>query len=186
MARVKTIESKAEAPEGGAAVWDAIAESRGGVVGPFKVLLHSPELARCAAQTGAYVRFAGTLPQDVRELAILAVGREMDCLFEWAAHAPLARKAGVRDAAITAIRDRRHAALTAAERGVVDYVSQLLANKRVDEGTFRALEQRFGVKGMVELTGTVGHYLFMACVLNAFDVTPDPTMDPLPVPAVST
>jgi 4-carboxymuconolactone decarboxylase len=181
MARVKTIETKADVPRGGEAVWDAIAESRGRVVGPFKVLLHVPELARRAAQTGAYVRFEGTLPQDVRELAILTVGREMDCLFEWAAHAPLARKAGVREAAIAAIRDRRFDALTADERGVVDYVSQLIAKKRVAEPVFRALEKRFGVPGVVELTGTVGHYLFIACTLNAFEVTPDASMEQLPV-----
>jgi 4-carboxymuconolactone decarboxylase len=181
MARVKTIESKADVPEGGAPVWDAIAESRGRVVGPFKVLLHRPELARRVAQTGAYVRFEGALPHDVRELAILTVGREMDCLFEWAAHAPLARKAGVRDEAIAAIRDRRPAALSDAERPVVEFVSQLIAKKRVDETTFRALEKRFGVEGMVELTGTVGHYAFIACVLNAFEVTPDAGMEKLPV-----
>lgn len=181
MARVKTIETKADVPKGGEAVWDAIAESRGRVVGPFKVLLHSPELAKRAAHTGAYVRFEGSLPQDIRELAILTVGREMDCLFEWAAHAPLARKAGVREEAIVAIRDRRFTALNDAERGVVDYVSQLLAKKRVEEATFRALEKRFGVQGMVELTGTVGHYVFIACTLNAFEVTPDASMEQLPV-----
>ena len=181
MARVKTIESKADVPKGGEGVWDVIAESRGRVVGPFKVLLHVPELARRAAETGAYVRFEGTLPQDVRELAILTVGREMDCLFEWAAHAPLARKAGVRQEAIAAIRDRRFAALNESERGVVDYVSQLLTRKRVDEATFRALETRFGVRGLVELTGTVGHYAFIACTLNAFEVTPDAATEQLPV-----
>jgi 4-carboxymuconolactone decarboxylase len=181
MARVKMIGSKADVPKGGEAAWDAIAESRGRVVGPFQVLLHSPELAKRAAHTGAYVRFEGALPQDIRELAIMTVAREMNCLFEWGAHAPLARKAGVREPAITAIRDRNHAGLNDNEKDVVAYVSQLLAKKRVDEATFRALEQRFGVPALVELTGTVGHYVFIACTLNAFDVTPGPEMDQLPV-----
>src|SRR6185436_16650504 len=105
----------------------------------------------------------------------------MNCLFEWGAHVPLARKAKVREEAIAAIRDRKHDALTDAEKGVVTYVSQLLAKKRIDEPVFRAIEQRFGVQGTVELTGTVGHYVFIACTLNAFDVTPDASMESLPV-----
>ncbi len=180
MPRVKTIESKSDVPKGGEAAWDAITESRGRVVGPFKVLLHSPELAKRIAHTGAYARFDGSLPQDIRELAILTVAREMDCLFEWGAHAPLARKAGVREDAIVAIRDRR-AGLTEAESEVVSYVGQLLGRKRVDEPTFRALEARFGVAGLVELTGLIGHYITIACTLNAFEVTPGADMDQLPV-----
>ena len=59
-------------------------------------------------------------------------------------------------------------------------VTPLLAKKRVDEATCRALEQRFGVRGLVELIGTVGHDVFIACTLNAF-VNPGPEMDRLPV-----
>jgi 4-carboxymuconolactone decarboxylase len=181
MARVKTIQSKSDVPKGGEAVWDAIAESRGRVVGPFTVLLHNPELAKRIAHTGAYVRFEGTLPQDVRELAILTVAREMNCLYEWAAHAPLARKAGVREDAIVATRDRKLDKLNDTEKPVAAFVSQLLGKKRVDEPLFRALEQRFGVPGLVELTGIVGHYVTIACTLNAFEVTPGPEMEQLPV-----
>ena len=181
MARVKMIESKGEVPKGGESAWDEIAQSRGRVAGPFKVLLHSPELAKRIAATGAYVRFDGAIPQDTRELAILTVAREMNSLFEWGGHAPLARKAGVREDAIAAIRDgKAPSGLTAQETPVFAYVSQLLRAKRVDESTFRALEQRFGVVGLVELTGLVGHYVTIACTLNAFEVTPRSGDGPAP------
>lgn len=85
MPRVKMIQSKSDVPKGGEAAWDAITESRGRVVGPFQVLLHSPELAKRIAATGAYARFEGGLPQDMREIAILTVAREMNSLFEWGA-----------------------------------------------------------------------------------------------------
>ncbi len=182
MARVKMIQSKSDVPKGGEAAWDAITESRGRVVGPFQVLLHSPELAKRIAATGAYARFDGGVPQDMREIAILTVAREMNSLFEWGAHAPLARKAGVREDVIAAIRDRKApAGLNENEAQVFGYVSQLLAKKRVDEATFRALEKRFGVPGVVELTGLLGHYVTIACTLNAFEVTPGPEMEQLPV-----
>lgn len=95
MARIPTIQKKTDLPADAQGIRDEITESRGRVVGPFTVMLHRSELARRIARTGAYVRFEDSLPGDVRELAILSVARGMNCLYEWAAHAPLARKAGV-------------------------------------------------------------------------------------------
>ncbi len=60
-------------------------------------------------------------------------------------------------------------------------MTQLLAKKRVDESTFRALGKRFDVPGLVELTGIVGHYVTIACILNGFEVTRGPEMEQLPV-----
>jgi 4-carboxymuconolactone decarboxylase len=173
MARVPTFQSRTELPADAHAAWDEIAGSRGHVVGPFTVLLHSPELARRVAHLGAYVRFESTLPADVRELVILGLAQAMRCEFEWAAHVPIARKAGVREEAITAIRERRLDRLTDAERDIVGYVIALIEDKRVDEQMFRQLERRFGVDGVVELTASAGYYAMLACVLNAFEVEPD-------------
>ncbi len=182
MARIPMIEQRAQVERGGEAAFDLIAESRGKVAGPFAALLHSPELASRTAQLGAHIRFESALPGQICELAILTVARQLDCRYEWAMHAPLARKAGVRDDAIAAIRDwRAPAGLTDDEAQIVGYVTQLLAAHRVDEETFRALEARLGVRALVELTATAGYYGMIACTLNAFDVTPGPEAERLPV-----
>ena len=164
------------------AVWDRIAQSRGRVAGPFAALLHSPELARRIAETGHYVRFEGPLSQADRELAIITVARALDCQYEWAAHAVLARKAGVRDEAIAAIRERRApAGLTPAEARVTAYASGLLREHRVTDEAFAALEKRFGLEGLVDLTATIGYYAMIACALNAFAIEPTPGEPPLAV-----
>src|SRR5438034_147439 len=159
-ARVPLISRRDEVAPEHRAAFDAIAESRGRVAGPFSVLLHSPE----------------------RELAILATARAMDCRYEWAAHVPLAKKAGVRAEAIAAIRARQvHGSLTPAEAEIVAYAAGLLGAHRVEGGLFEGLRKRLGPGGMVELTATVGYYAMIACTLNAFDVQPDPGADLLPV-----
>jgi 4-carboxymuconolactone decarboxylase len=164
------------------AVWDRIAQSRGRVAGPFAALLHSPELARRIAETGHYVRFEGPLTQAERELAIITVARVFDCQYEWAAHAVLARRAGVRDEAIMAIRERRApAGLTPPEAQINTYASALLREHRVSDEAFAALEKRFGLEGLVDLTGTIGYYGMIACALNAFAIEPTPGEPPLPV-----
>lgn len=180
-ARIPLIESKDELPAEHHAAFDLIAQSRGKVAGPFGVLLHSPEVAKRAAHLGAYIRFESALSGVHRELAILATARAMDCRYEWSAHVPLAKKAGVRAEAIAAIRDRRPpAGLAPDEAEIVAYVTGLLRAHRVDEPTFRALRERFGTQGLVELTAAAGYYSMVACVLNAFDVQPDPGADLLP------
>ena len=106
----------------------------------------------------------------------------MDCRYEWAAHVPLAKKAGVRAEAIAAIRARQvHGSLTPAEAEIVAYAAGLLGAHRVEGGLFEGLRKRLGPGGMVELTATVGYYAMIACTLNAFDVQPDPGADLLPV-----
>lgn len=181
MARVPLITTKDELPAEHHAAFDLITQSRGRVAGPFAVLLHSPEVARRVAHLGAYIRFESALSGEQRELAILATARAMDCRYEWAAHVPLAKKAGVRGEAVAAIRERRApAGLTPAEAEIVQYVTALLRAHRVDDAAYRAMRERFGERALVELTATAGYYAMIASTLNAFDVQPEPGADLLP------
>lgn len=180
-ARIPLVERKDDLSAEARRVWDEIAQSRGRVVGPFTALLQSPELARRVAHLGAYVRFESALRPVQRELAILATARAMDCRYEWAAHVPLARDAGVRPEAIAAIRDRNApAGLTPEEAEIVAYVTRLLRDHRVDEATFAAARERLGDPSLVELTATAGYYAMLACALNAFAIAPDAGADALP------
>ena len=94
----------------------------------------------------------------------------------------LARKAGVREEAIAAVRERRDASgLQSDERAIVSYVRQLLRTNRVEQAVFDVLKDRHGVPWVVELTGIVGHYGLVTGMLNAFEVAPAPEADQLPV-----
>lgn len=180
MARLSPITAKEHLPAAQQPIFDAIVQTRKRIAGPFGVLLHSPELAGRVAHLGAYVRFESLLSPVVRELAILTTAREMDCQYEWTAHVPLARQAGVRQQAIDAIGHRTApAGLTAEEALVVRFGQELLRQHRVNEETFQAALARFGPQGAVELTTTIGYYGLVACVLNAFEVPLDPGMTPL-------
>jgi len=182
MARVPLITTKDELPAEHHAAFDLITQSRGRVAGPFGVLLHSPEAAKRIAHLGAYIRFESALSGEQRELAILATARAMDCRYEWAAHVPLARKAGVRGEAIAAIRDKRApAGLTPAEAEIVQYATVLLRVHRVSDAAYEALRARFGTQALVELTATAGYYAMIACALNAFAIEPTPGEPPLAV-----
>ena len=171
MARIPLIEKKENLPTEHHGIYDAIAQSRGVVRGPFAALLHSPEIAQRTAHLGSYIRFESQLDPKILELAALAAARELECRHEWAAHVTHAAKAGVRQETIRAIHQRKAPqGLSSDEAQIVSYVHELLRSRRVSEPTFQALLGRLGVRGLVELTATVGYYAMLACTLNAFEV----------------
>lgn len=151
--------------------YDEIVESRGGIRGPYGVLLHSPKLAACVAATGTYVRFEGDMDNALREVVVLATAREIKSQYEFAAHARLARAAGVSEDTIQGIaKGTAPNGLSGDEALVVRYVQELLRDHKVSAASFDAVKDRFGVKGTVELTGLIGHYMLVGQVLAAFAV----------------
>ena len=75
--------------------FDEIAGSRGSIRGPYGILLHSPDLAARVANTGAYVRFEFDMPNSLKEVVIITAAAHIKSQYEFAAHARLAREAGV-------------------------------------------------------------------------------------------
>lgn len=180
--RVTPITRRDQVREEHRAIFDAVAEGRGSVRGPFSILMHSPVLCGRILDVSTYLRFNSRVKPDLGEVAIIATAREKDCPYVWAAHAPLARRAGVGDPTIAAVRDRGDlAGLPSTDRDVVDYVRQLLRNNVVAQPLFDRLRDRHGVPWLVELTGLVGHYGTVTGILNAFEMAPAPDADQLPL-----
>lgn len=174
------VESRDELPEDQRHNYDRIVDPRGSLGRMFAILLNSPELGGRIGHLGAYLRFEGVLPGDERELAILTTARAFDSAYEWAAHEPIARAEGVREEAIDVVARRGSLDdLTDAEAVIVEYGRTLFADLGVPDRLFEAAKDRFGVQGLTELTVTFGYYAMLACVHNAFEITP-PEGPPLP------
>jgi 4-carboxymuconolactone decarboxylase len=151
--------------------YDSIAGSRGSVRGPYGVLLHSPDLAARVAHTGSYVRFDLDVPESLKETVIIATAREIKNQYEFAAHARLARQAGVSENTIQAIaRGTAPQGLSGDEEKLVRYVHELLRNHKISDATFNAVKDRFGMRKTLELTALIGHYLLVGQILTAFEV----------------
>lgn len=181
MPRIPVVATKEALPAEHHGVWDSIVASRGRVAGPWPVMLHVPPIAGMVAHLGALLRFDLPLPGAIREMVILVTVREVKCASEWAAHAPLARKEGVSETTIAAIRDgRAPEGLTPEEAEYATFALQVIRKHRVDDATFQKLEQRLGQQGLVELTALVGYYCLIGTVLDAFEVEPPPGSELLP------
>lgn len=156
---------------------------RGHATGLMGLWLNHPHLAERMQHVGEYLRFKGTLPANIREMVILMVAREWLCFHEWLVHAPLAEKAGLPPAVIEAIRHRRVPTFDdGAAQAVHAYVREMLETRRVSDAAFNAVTEHFGVPGVVELAGLIGHYIIGAATLNAADYAlPAGVAAPFPV-----
>ncbi|GAC1320168.1 MAG: carboxymuconolactone decarboxylase family protein [Chloroflexota bacterium] len=181
MARVPQIVDKSQiAPEFGE-LYDRIAASRGGVAGPFSILLHAPHVADKVEQLSRVLREGSSLSGQDFVLAALAVARAKDCMFVWSVQARNARRAGISEKALDAVRDRASADLTEDQQDIVAYTQAVVSSSRVDGHVFERLLDRHGVAWLVELTSTAGHFGLISGINNAFDVPPADTGDVLPI-----
>ena len=174
MARLALITSKDQVAAQDHAVVDGIVKSRGALHGPFTVFLHCPELAGRLAHLGAFVRFEGSLDKRVRVLAAMTVARELDAVYVWGAQTGSARRQGVPEATITAIREKHTRGVPPEDAQIIDFTLQLIRKHRVDDATFKAVQARFGDDQLLQLTGAVGYYVMLAMTVNACELEAAP------------
>jgi 4-carboxymuconolactone decarboxylase len=154
---------------------------RAGVRGPFNALLRSPELADRAQKLGEYVRFNTSLPERLKELAILITARHWSAQYEWHAHHIHAVKAGLAPSlAADLALGKRPAGMKDDEAAVYDFCKELHENKAVSDSSYHAVVDKFGERGVVDLIGISGYYTMVSMVLNV-DRYPLPGGVPAPL-----
>ena len=154
---------------------------RGEVRGPFIALLHNPELARRIQQLGEHLRWKSKLPAGLLELAVLVTAREWNCQHEWYMHEKLARKAGLEPRVFEAVAQGKEPhGMSSDEALVYRFCKQAHKTGRIDDETFVAARERFGLDGTLELLALNGYYSMMAMVLNTAGMPlPDNAAPPL-------
>lgn len=170
MARLSKITGKEQVPAQHHTIVDAITQSRGAIQGPFTMFLHCPELAGRVAHLGAFVRFEGSLDMRVRVLAAMTVARELEAVYVWGAQTGGARRLGLPEPTITAIRENHSRGIPPEDAEIVDFTRQLLRRHRVDDASTNSLRRRFGDEGFIELTGAIGYYSLLAMTVNACEL----------------
>jgi 4-carboxymuconolactone decarboxylase len=140
---------------------------RGGVRGPFNALLRSPELADRAQRLGEWARFKSSLPEKLKEFAILVTARYWSAQYEWHAHRAHALKAGLAPRVADELAlGKRPSGMSDDEAAVHDFCKELHENKALSDPTYEAVAKRFGERGAVDLIGVIGYYTLVSMILN--------------------
>ena len=167
--RIRPITTRDGLTEAQKTAYEGVVGSRGAVVGPFTVLLHRPELASAAEAMGGYLRYRSPLDAMVREAVVLTVAALFDCQFERHAHEKLARDAGVDVDAILSGRTDR---LRDDARVAVELARGLVMDHRIPDDLFARAREHWDEPALLDLIALVGYYMFLAAVLNGFEVMP--------------
>lgn len=156
------------------AVFDAIQGGpRGnmGLLGPFGVYVRAPGVGNAAQALGAAVRFNTSIAENVKEVAICTVGAFFHAKFEFAAHAELARKAGVAEDVIKALQAGKTPSFSDARESVAHRIAAgMLREHRISDALYQEGVSLLQEAGMVELTATIGYYCLVSMTLNLFQI----------------
>ncbi len=139
-----------------------------------------PDLARAFFAFNSHL-FHSTLSARDRELITVRTGWLRRGEYEWVQHVRMARKAGLSEEEIDAISagpdsplwGQRDAALLRA-------VDDLVADRYVSDGTWKALAGELSRQQLMDLVFTVGAYDLLAMATNTFGLELDPGMTGFP------
>ena len=174
-----------QVPENLRDAFDHETANSGGVVdaGPGSAMINSPEMRRRSNYLVNYLRDESSLPKQIQELVMILTARNMDCQYIWHAHSARAREQGISDEFVDNLRDGNPLPQLSDDlQIVVNYVTQLFDNHRVDEATFQAAIDRYGALTVTEISTLMGYYSLLAFNANAFDIdVPDGGEPKLPI-----
>ena len=142
-----------------------------GLRGPFNALMRAPVLCDLVQRVGAYVRFGGSIPAPLNELAICMAGRKWGAQYEFYAHRKLGIDAGLSPAILDSVAaGRRPENMSSDETMVYEFAMSLLGTGHVPDNRYQAVLDRFGERGVMDLTGAIGYYSIVSMVLNVAQV----------------
>jgi 4-carboxymuconolactone decarboxylase len=140
------------------------------LLGPGGISLYSPGVAEPMHHLNTYLRQRGVLGPALTEVAILVAAWEIEQAYEWAAHEPAARRFGVPEAVIDAIKyDRDVAGLPDKESTIIRFGREILRDHRLSSATWAEAVGHFGQQGALEIGAVIGDYVLAGIMLHAVD-----------------
>ena len=148
-----------------------------GLRGPVGMWMNSPELAKAMFDIRQKVRYGSAKDQRLTELTIIVTAREIDNQYIYTAHEPAAKKAGLEQGIIDIVRFQlpldevtETDGLGETEKAIIQFTREVINEEKVSSDTFARTIELFGNEGVMDLTGLIGYYNFVAMTLRTFDV----------------
>ena len=143
----------------------------GALMGPWNPWLHEPAIGRAIWDLTLAMTANASLPDNVRQLAILVVGARYDAAYEFYAHIAVAEKEGMRAERLATLSAGVKPVDFSPEESVAYDLAYALSRGGVlPEPLYRLAVATFGQHGANELIYLVGLYALVSTTLNGFNV----------------
>jgi 4-carboxymuconolactone decarboxylase len=143
----------------------------GALMGPWNPWLHEPVIGAAVWALTKAMTAQASLPDPVRQVAILVVGAHFDAAYEIYAHIAVAeREAMSKKRLATLVCGEKPDDLTDAESIAYDVTYALVNGGVLPEPAYALAVETFGQHGANELIYLVGLYCMVSMTLNGFNV----------------
>jgi 4-carboxymuconolactone decarboxylase len=146
----------------------------------YRTFARHPKLYPPRQILSEYIRTKSTLSPRVREMLILRIGWRCRSAYEWAAHAPAGRRAGLTDDQVRMLARSGYEGWSAADAAIVRAADELFVGDTISDGTWTALDEQFDERQLLDVLITTGGYRMVSMVLNTFGVPAEPNSEPFP------
>lgn len=147
----------------------------GRLIGPWNVYLSRPVPGRGYNAWLKTDTSGSTLPATAREVVILTVRAAWGAEYEIYSHVVVARRAGLPESVIDAVREHRTTDDFTPEQLVAHaFTDELVRSHAISDDTYRRAESTFGRDGVLDLVHLISMYLALSAQLNAFAVPAPP------------
>lgn len=137
-----------------------------------RLIANHPGLYRRWLALGSELLTNGSLPAELRELAILRVAHNTGCEYEWRSHGRAALLAGLPEAMLASWKTSPKADWPDARWALVtELADDLHLKSTVDDVLWDRLRAEFSVELILELVFLIGHYTTTAYALNLLRAT---------------
>jgi 4-carboxymuconolactone decarboxylase len=143
----------------------------GALMGPWNPWLHEPAIGQAIWNLTLAMTANATLPDNIRQIAILVVGARFDAAYEIYAHIAVAEREGMKPERLaTLVADLKPNDLAPDESVAFDVAYALVRGSVLPEPLYRLAVATFGQHGTNELIYLVGLYCLVSTTLNGFNV----------------
>lgn len=150
---------------------DVVSGPRGRMIGPLRAAIHSPEMATLWSDFGEFIRYRTCLPKHLNELAIIVTARRWHSEVEWWVHHQVGLAEGLpRDLVDAILKGDAPNIEDKATAEIYEFARELQLHGKVSADLHAAVTDRWGVRGVVELTAVIGYYTMVAMMLNAHEL----------------
>ncbi|UAK25114.1 carboxymuconolactone decarboxylase family protein [Sphingomonas nostoxanthinifaciens] len=143
----------------------------GALMGPWNPWLHEPRIGKAIWDLTMAMTAEATLPDNIRQIAILVVGARFDAAYEIYAHIAVAEREGMTQQRLaTLVADVNPVDFSPEESIAYDFSFALARGGILPEPIYRLAVETFGQHGTNELIYLVGLYALVSTTLNGFNV----------------
>ena len=148
-------------------VFDDLVAGRGRLLTPYKIWIHSPQLAAAMETIGTFLNKKGSLTEREVELTIVIIATQWQGAYVQAAHVKRCLELGYPQAAMDAIKaDRTPALPDAREKAVYDLCRIAMAPGGGPDEIYDRAATLLGRDGLAEVLALLGYYSAVAMAMK--------------------